>query len=72
MAFIEWEKVRKLKKENQFFIPNYQLTFQEFLDIFTVFHSKERVNSFIKKLFLSGINFAKEYEKTLPFNSIFL
>ena len=62
----EWGEWEKVKKENQFFIPNFQLTFQEFLDIFAVFHSRERVFSFMKKLLKDGLKFAKEYEKITP------
>ena len=34
----KWEKI---KKENQFFIPNYNFLFQEFLDIFSIFIPKK-------------------------------
>ena len=63
LGYDEWKKI---KEENQFFIPNFQLTFQEFLDIFAVFHSRERVFSFMKKLLKDGLKFAKEYEKITP------
>ena len=40
--------ISNFKEKNRFFIPNFSLTFSEFLDIFSVFHSKNRVNNFLK------------------------
>jgi hypothetical protein len=52
--------ITKIKEENKFYIPNFSLVFEEYLDIFTVFHSKERVYSFLKKLFVNAEKFVEE------------
>ena len=43
-------EIKKFKEENSFYLTNFSLFFKEHLDIFSVFHSKERVNLFMKKL----------------------
>jgi len=59
--------IRKIKEENRFYLPNFSLLFQEHLDIFSVFHTKERVNFFIKKLVVNAKKFYEENrDKDLP------
>ena len=59
----EWEEI---KKQNKFYIPNYEMTFKEFLDIFAVFNTKAKAYAFVKKLLTDGVKFAKEFEGELP------
>jgi hypothetical protein len=59
--------ITKIKEENKFYIPNFSLVFEEYLDIFTVFHTKERVYSFFRKLFKNTRKFVEENrQKDLP------
>jgi hypothetical protein len=53
--------ITKIKEENKFYIPNFSLVFEEYLDIFTVFHTKERVYFFLKKLLINARRFTDEY-----------
>ncbi|WP_456470008.1 hypothetical protein [Caminibacter sp.] len=59
--------INKIKKQNAFFIPNFSLSFREYLDIFAVFHTKERVNLFMKKVIVNAKKFYDENrEKDYP------
>jgi len=37
------EKIKKIKKENKFYAPNFSLMFEGCFDIFMVFYSAERI-----------------------------
>jgi hypothetical protein len=59
--------ITKIKEENKFYIPNFSLIFEEYLDIFAVFHDKEKVYSFFKKLLVNARKFVEENRtKNLP------